>query len=55
LEIAWNEHGFRGPLGRIGRSGPSVSGIAESVQSITPMPSASVMISLLERLARPGR
>jgi hypothetical protein len=55
LEIAWNEHGFRGPLGRIGRSGPSVSGIAENVQSITPMPNASVMISLLERLARPGR
>jgi hypothetical protein len=52
LEIAWTEHGFRGPLGRIGRGGPMVSGIAEQVGSITPMPDASVMTALLDRLSR---
>jgi len=52
LEIAWNQHGFRGPLGRIGRGGPQVTGIADSVRSITPMPDAAVMLALLERLSR---
>jgi hypothetical protein len=52
LELAWSEHGFRGPLGRIGHSGPSVSGIAAAIESITPMPDAGVMLALLERLGR---
>jgi hypothetical protein len=52
LEIAWTQHGFRGPLGRIGRGGPMVSGIAETIRSITPMPDATIMLSLLERLSR---
>lgn len=51
LEIAWTEHGFRGPLGRIGRSGPMLGGIASSVESIAPMPDASVMLALLKRLS----
>jgi hypothetical protein len=52
LELAWNEHGFRGPLGRIGRGGPSVFGIAASIESIAPMPDASIMLILLDRLGR---
>lgn len=52
LEIAWTQHGLRGPLGRIGRGGPLVSGIAESIRSITPMPDANIMLTLLERLSR---
>jgi len=34
-ERAWGDHGFRGPLGRIGRGGPKVSGIAVAIESIT--------------------
>jgi len=52
LEIAWTEHGFRGPLGRIGRGGPPAGGIAVAIESITPMPDAAVMLTLLQRLAR---
>ena len=51
-ELAWGDHGFRGPLGRIGRGGPKVSGIAVAIESITPMPDASVMTALLDRLSR---
>jgi len=34
-ERAWGDHGFRGPLGRIGRGGPKVSGIAVAIESTT--------------------
>ena len=52
LEIAWSKHGFRGPVGRIGRGGPSVAGIATAIESIVAMPGATVMLTLLERLSR---
>jgi hypothetical protein len=52
-ELAWSAHGFRGRLGRIGTGGPSVKGIAPSIDSITPMPDAALMLALVERLGRP--
>jgi len=50
-ELAWSEHGFRGALGGIGQGGPAVKGIAPTIESISPMPDADVMLALLERLS----
>lgn len=50
-ELAWSGHGFRGALGGIGQGGPAVKGIAPTIESISPMPDASVMLALLERLS----
>lgn len=53
-ELAWSEHGFRGKLGSVGRGGPAVEGLSQTVSSLVPMPDAPTMLALLERLAAPG-
>jgi hypothetical protein len=52
-ELAWEEHGFRGPLGTIGKSHDSTlqSRLIDQVDAILPMPEASAMLTLLDRLA----
>ena len=52
-ELAWSEHGFRGRLGSVGRGGPAVEGLSESVSSLVPMPDAPTMLALIERVAAP--
>jgi hypothetical protein len=52
LEIAWSKHGFRGPLGAVGRGGAGIAGVATAVENIMPMPAAPVMLAVLERLSR---
>lgn len=53
-ELAWSEHGFRGKLGSVGRGGPTVEGLSQTVSSLVPMPDAPTMLALLERLAIAG-
>ncbi|MCF4165316.1 hypothetical protein L2U69_06645 [Zavarzinia compransoris] len=52
-EIAWADHGFRGPLGTSGIGGhPDIAALVpERLDAIAPMPEAAVMLSLLDRLA----
>jgi hypothetical protein len=52
-ELAWSEHGFRGKLGGIGKGGPAVDGLAPVISSVVPIPDATVMMSLMERLSTP--
>lgn len=51
-EIAWTDHGFRGPLGAPGDgANPEITAmIPPRLDAITPMPEAAVMLHLLERL-----
>lgn len=51
--IAWQQHGFRGPLGAPGlESHPSVKALVPArLDAIEPMPEAVVMLSLLDRMA----
>lgn len=51
LELAWSEHGFRGKLGSIGKGGPAVEGLAPFIASVVPIPDATVMLALVERLS----
>ncbi len=53
LELAWEEHGFRGPLGSIGKArNPLLQArLIERIDSVLPMPDAAVMLALLDRLA----
>jgi hypothetical protein len=53
LELAWEEHGFRGPLGTIGKARNTLlqSRLIERVDQVLPMPDAPVMMALLDRLA----
>jgi hypothetical protein len=53
-ELAWSEHGFRGKLGGIGRGGPQVEGLALTITSLAPMPDATTMLALMQRLGTPG-
>src|SRR5262245_58173880 len=52
-ELAWSEHGFRGKLGSVGKGGPAVEGLAPVRASVVPIPDASVMLALVERLSTP--
>jgi hypothetical protein len=54
LDLAWQDHGFRGPLGTVGKSrNPLVQTyLLDEVSSILPMPDAETMLALLGRLAR---
>jgi hypothetical protein len=52
-ELAWSEHGFRGKLGSVGKGGPAVEGLAPLIASVVPIPDASVMLALVERLSTP--
>ena len=52
LELAWEEHGFRGPLGTIGKARNPLlqSRLIERIDAVLPMPDAPVMLALLDRL-----
>jgi hypothetical protein len=52
-ELAWSEHGFRGKLGGTGKGGPAVEGLAPLISSVVPIPDATVMLALVERLSTP--
>jgi len=54
LDLAWEDHGFRGPLGTIGKSRNALleSRLIDRIDAILPMPEAPAMLALLERLAR---
>jgi len=53
LELAWEEHGFRGPLGTIGKARNALlqSRLIDRIDAVLPMPDAPVMLALLDRLA----
>ena len=52
LELAWEDHGFRGPLGTIGKARNPLlqSRLIDRVDAVLPMPDAPVMMALLDRL-----
>jgi hypothetical protein len=52
LELAWEDHGFRGPLGTIGKARNPLlqSRLLDRVDAVLPMPDAPVMLALLDRL-----
>ncbi|GEP06516.1 hypothetical protein [Methylobacterium oxalidis] len=49
-ELARSEHGFRGKLGSVGRGGPAVEGLSQTVTSLMAMPDATTMLALMRRL-----
>lgn len=53
LELAWEDHGFRGPLGTVGKARNALlqSRLIDRVDAVLPMPEAPVMLALLDRLA----
>jgi hypothetical protein len=53
LEMAWEDHGFRGPLGTIGKARDPLlqSRLIDRIDAVLPMPDAPVMLALLDRLA----
>ena len=52
LELAWEDHGFRGPLGTIGKSRNPLlqSRLIDRIEAVLPMPDAPAMMALLDRL-----
>jgi hypothetical protein len=56
LNIAWTEHGFRGPLGAVDSNAHPGSGftIPQTLTAIVPMPDADVMLALTGGLATTG-
>src|SRR5215468_3702906 len=52
LELAWEDHGFRGPLGTIGKARNALlqSRLLERIEQVLPMPEAPAMLALLNRL-----
>lgn len=52
-ELAWKNHGFRGPLGAVtGLANQEVAGLLpETVSAILPMPSADVMLAFLNQMS----
>jgi hypothetical protein len=53
LELAWEDHGFRGPLGTIGKARNALleARLLDRIDAVLPMPEAPVMLALLDRLA----
>jgi hypothetical protein len=53
LELAWEDHGFRGPLGTIGKArNPLLQArLLDRIDAVLPMPDAPVMLALLDHLA----
>jgi hypothetical protein len=53
LELAWEDHGFRGPLGTIGKARSALlqSRLLDRIDAVLPMPDAPVMLALLDSLA----
>jgi hypothetical protein len=52
LELAWEDHGFRGPVGTIGKARNALlqSRLLERIEQVLPMPEAPAMLALLNRL-----
>ena len=53
LELAWEDHGFRGPLGSVGKARNALlqSRLIERIDAVLPTPDAPVMLALLDKLA----
>jgi hypothetical protein len=53
LELAWQDHGFRGPLGSIGKSRNALleQRLVEKIAAVLPMPEPQAMLALLDKLA----
>jgi hypothetical protein len=54
LDLAWEDHRFRGPLGTIGKArNPLIEArLIDRIDAILPMPDAPAMLALIDRLAR---
>ncbi|AYG59046.1 substrate-binding domain-containing protein [Rhizobium jaguaris] len=52
-ELAWTKHGFRGPLGTAtGNADSAIAGLLPAeIDAVLPIPDASVMLALLDKLA----
>jgi hypothetical protein len=53
LELAWRDHGFRGPLGSIGKSRNPLleQRLIDKIDAVLPMPEPQAMLALLDKLA----
>jgi hypothetical protein len=52
--LAWSAHGFRSRDGNIGKTGPAIDGLAPLISRVVPIPDATVMLALVERLSAPS-
>jgi hypothetical protein len=52
--LAWSEHGFRSRMGNVGKDGPAIEGLAPLISRVVPIPDATVMLALVERLSTPS-
>lgn len=52
-QLAWNKHGFRGPLGALAgeATGPIAGLLPAEIDSVLPIPAADVMLALIAKLA----
>ncbi len=52
-QLAWNKHGFRGPLGALPgeASGPIAGLLPAEIDAVLPIPAADVMLALIAKLA----
>ncbi len=52
-ELGWEDHGFRGPLGSVGKAKNPLlaSRLLDRIDQVVPMPEAMAMIALIDRLA----
>ena len=53
LELAWEDHGFRGPLGTIGKTQSTLlhKRMLDSIDAVLPMPEAAAMMALIDHSA----
>jgi hypothetical protein len=53
LELAWEDHGFRGPLGTIGKTQSPLlhTRMLDSIDAVLPMPEAAAMMALIDHSA----
>ena len=53
LEFAWEDHGFRGPLGTIGKTQSPMlhTRMLETIDAVLPMPEAAAMLALIDHSA----
>ena len=53
LELAWEDHGFRGPLGTIGKTQSPLlhARMLNSIDAVLPMPEAAAMMALIDHSA----
>ena len=53
LELAWEDHGFRGPLGTIGKTKSVLlhTRMLDAINAVLPMPEAGAMMALIDHSA----